>query len=131
EKVSEVEKTEPINTPAVAVKKEEVAPNVQVKESINANEVAKSIVFKIQLMASSKNVALNPGNFKGLSNLSQEPYKNLYRYMYGETRSYREAKMMQGQAQGKGYKSAYIVAYKLGERIPIQEAIDEVSQFNP
>ena len=131
EKVSEVEKTEPINTPAVAVKKEEVAPNVQVKEAINANEVAKSIVFKIQLMASSKNVALNPGNFKGLSNLSQEPYKNLYRYMYGETRSYREAKMMQGQAQGKGYKSAYIVAYKLGERIPIQEAIDEVSQFNP
>ena len=38
---------------------------------------------------------------------------------------------MQGQAKGKGYKSAYIVAYKLGERIPIQEAIDEVSQFNP
>ena len=51
--------------------------------------------------------------------------------MYGETRSYREAKMMQSQAQNKGYGSAYIVAYKLGERIPIQKAIDEVSQFNP
>ncbi|WP_291967358.1 N-acetylmuramoyl-L-alanine amidase family protein [Maribacter sp.] len=106
-------------------------PVVKVKEAIDDKEVANSIVFKIQLMASSKNVPLNSGNFKGLSNLSQEPYKNLYRYMYGETRSYREAKMMQNQAQEKGYKTAYIVAYKLGERIPIQNAIDEVSNFRP
>ena len=106
-------------------------PVVKVKEAIDDKEVANSIVFKIQLMASSKNVPLNSSNFKGLSNLSQEPYKNLYRYMYGETRSYREAKMMQNQAQEKGYKTAYIVAYKLGERIPIQNAIDEVSNFRP
>ncbi|MDF4222903.1 N-acetylmuramoyl-L-alanine amidase [Maribacter sp. M208] len=106
-------------------------PVVKVKEAIDDKEVANSIVFKIQLMASSKNVPLNSINFKGLSNLSQEPYKNLYRYMYGETRSYREAKMMQNQAQEKGYKTAYIVAYKLGERIPIQNAIDEVSNFRP
>lgn len=101
------------------------------KEAITPKEVAASIVFKIQLMASSKNVQLNPSNFKGLSNLSQEPYKNLYRYMYGETKSYREAKMMQSRAVDVGYKSAYIVAYRLGERISIQEAIDEVSDLTP
>ncbi|SIQ78842.1 N-acetylmuramoyl-L-alanine amidase family protein [Maribacter ulvicola] len=112
-------------------KKKLDTPVAKAKEAINANEVAKSIVFKIQLMASSKNISLSSSNFKGLSSLSQEPFKNLYRYMYGETRSFREAKMMQGQAKEKGYTNAYIVAYKLGERIPIQEAIDEVSQFNP
>ena len=133
EKVAEVKKPEVTNTPPKVEEAKEVVevPAVKVKEAIDANEVAKSIVFKIQLMASSKNVALNPSNFKGLSNLSQEPYKNLYRYMYGETRSFREAKMMQTQAKEKGYSSAYIVAYKLGERIPIQEAIDEVSEFTP
>ena len=133
EKVAEVKKPEVTNTPTEVEEAKEVVevPAVNVKEAIDANEVAKSIVFKIQLMASSKNVALNPSNFKGLSNLSQEPYKNLYRYMYGETRSFREAKMMQTQAKEKGYSSAYIVAYKLGERIPIQEAIDEVSEFTP
>ncbi len=122
-----------ISTPKVEEVKEVVAevPVVKVKEAINEKEVANSIVFKIQLMASSKNVALSSSNFKGLSNLSQEPFKNLYRYMYGETRSYREAKMMQSQAQEKGYATAYIVAYKLGERIPIQDAIDEVSNFTP
>ena len=133
EKVAEVKKPEVTNTPPKVEEAKEVVevPAVKVKEAIDANEVAKSIVFKIQLMASSKNVALNPSNFKGLSNLSQEPYKNLYRYMYGETRSFREAKMMQTLAKEKGYSSAYIVAYKLGERIPIQEAIDEVSEFTP
>jgi len=133
EKVAEVKKPEVTNTPTEVEEAKEVVevPAVKVKEAIDANEVAKSIVFKIQLMASSKNVALNPSNFKGLSNLSQEPYKNLYRYMYGETRSFREAKMMQTQAKEKGYSSAYIVAYKLGERIPIQVAIDEVSEFTP
>ncbi|MDO6472202.1 N-acetylmuramoyl-L-alanine amidase [Maribacter sp. 1_MG-2023] len=132
--VAEVEETkELISTPKVEGVKEVVAevPVVKVKEAINEKEVADSIVFKIQLMASSKNVALSSSNFKGLSNLSQEPFKNLYRYMYGETRSYREAKMMQSQAQEKGYATAYIVAYKLGERIPIQDAIDEVSNFRP
>ena len=130
EVVAEVEQPkEVISTPKVEEIKE--VPVVKVKEAINEKEVANSIVFKIQLMASSKNVALSSSNFKGLSNLSQEPYKNLYRYMYGETRSFREAKMMQSQAQDKGYATAYIVAYKLGERIPIQEAIDEVSNFRP
>lgn len=96
--------------------------------TISPNEVTASVLFKIQLMASSKNIPLDPSNFKGLSNLSQEPYKNLYRYLYGETRSYREAKMMQKLAADKGYPTAYIVAYKLGQRISINEAIKEVSE---
>ncbi|MDO1514291.1 N-acetylmuramoyl-L-alanine amidase [Maribacter confluentis] len=112
-----------IDDPIVEVKKK--------KEAITPKEVASSIVFKIQLMASSKNVPLDASNFKGLTNLSQEPFKNLYRYMYGETQSYREAKMMQSRAVDKGYKTAYIVAYRLGERIPIQEAIDQVSDLTP
>ncbi|WP_405381751.1 N-acetylmuramoyl-L-alanine amidase [Maribacter sp. LLG6340-A2] len=126
--------TEPVTTNRDIPKKVIEQPVVEVekkKEAITPKEVASSIVFKIQLMASSKNVPLNADNFKGLTNLSQEPYKNLYRYMYGETQSFREAKMMQSRAVDKGYKTAYIVAYRLGERIPIQEAIDQVSDLTP
>ncbi|MEH6748202.1 MAG: N-acetylmuramoyl-L-alanine amidase [Maribacter arcticus] len=126
---------EPTDVPAKAEEVKDVIEKPVVvakpKEAITSKEVAESIIFKIQLMASSKNVELTSANFNGLSNLSQEPYKNLYRYMYGETRSYREAKMIQTLAQEKGYKSAYIVAYKLGERIPIKQAMDEVSELTP
>lgn len=132
DEIAELKKQEPIVVPAKD-KDVIVTPVVETKPkgSITSKEVAESIMFKIQLMASSKNVPLSSNNFNGLSNLSQEPYKNLYRYMYGETRSYREAKMMQTLAQEKGYKTAYIVAYKLGERIPIKQALEEVSEFTP
>ncbi|SEM22480.1 N-acetylmuramoyl-L-alanine amidase [Maribacter orientalis] len=132
DEIAELKKQEPIVVPEKD-KDVIVTPVVETKpkEAITSKEVAESIMFKIQLMASSKNVPLSSNNFNGLSNLSQEPYKNLYRYMYGETRSYREAKMMQTLAQEKGYKTAYIVAYKLGERIPIKQALEEVSEFTP
>lgn len=132
DEIAELKKQEPIVVPEKD-KDVIVKPVVETKPkgSITSKEIAESIMFKIQLMASSKNVPLSSNNFNGLSNLSQEPYKNLYRYMYGETRSYREAKMMQTLAQEKGYKTAYIVAYKLGERIPIKQALEEVSEFTP
>jgi N-acetylmuramoyl-L-alanine amidase len=135
EEIAVIKEQEPTDVPAKAEEVKDVIEKPVVvakpKEAITSKEVAESIIFKIQLMASSKNVQLTSANFNGLSNLSQEPYKNLYRYMYGETRSYREAKMMQTLAQEKGYKSAYIVAYKLGERIPIKQAMDEVSELTP
>ena len=135
EEVAEIKKQEPIVIPAKVEEVKEIIEKPAVitkqKEVISSKEVVGSIIFKIQLMASSKNIQLSSANFNGLSSLSQEPYKNLYRYMYGETRSYREAKMMQTLAQEKGYRSAYIVAYKLGERIPIKQALDEVSEFTP
>jgi N-acetylmuramoyl-L-alanine amidase len=135
EEIVVVTKQEPTVVPAKVEEVKEIIEKpvveAKLKEAISSKEVAESILFKIQLMASSKNVQLTSANFKGLSNLSQEPYKNLYRYMYGETKSYREAKMMQTLAQEKGYKTAYIVAYRLGERIPIKQAIDEVSDLTP
>ncbi len=135
EEIAEIKKKEAIVVPIKVEEVKEVLEKSVVetkpKEAISSKEVVESIIFKIQLMASSKNVQLTSANFNSLSNLSQEPYKNLYRYMYGETRSYREAKMMQTLAQEKGYKTAYIVAYKLGERIPIKQAIDEVSELTP
>jgi len=135
DEVTDVKKKESVNVPTKIEEIKDIQEKATVdskpKEAITPKEVAASIVFKIQLMASSKNLTLNPSNFKGLSNLSQEPYKNLYRYMYGDTRSFREAKMLQSLAIDKGYKTAYIVAYKLGERIPIKEAIEEVSKLTP
>ncbi|MGC1516595.1 MAG: N-acetylmuramoyl-L-alanine amidase, partial [Maribacter sp.] len=94
----------------------------------NPEEAANPITFKVQLMASSKDIALDATHFKGLGSLSREPVKSLYRNMYGETRSYREAEMMQAQAAEKGYPTAYIVAYRSGERIPLKIALKEVSQ---
>jgi len=85
------------------------------------------IVFKVQLMAVSKDIPLTPSNFKGLNTLSRERYKNMYRILYGNTQSYDQAKLLQAGAKQKGYSQAYIVAYREGERIPVKKALQYLS----
>lgn len=85
--------------------------------------IKKDIVFKVQLAASSKNLALKPYNFKGLRDLSKKKYGKLYKYFTGETNNYDKAKEIQQQAIKKGYGSSFIVAYKNGEKISLNEAL--------
>ena len=84
----------------------------------------KGIVFKVQISASGKNLETTPSNFKGLKNISVS-YENgsLYKYMYGETTIYEDAKQNLVEAKAKGYDSAYIVAFKDGKKIDVKEAI--------
>jgi len=85
-----------------------------------------NIVYKVQLLASSKVIALQPENFNGLKPLSSEPYEGMYRYLYGEAPSYELAKQLKSEADTKGYSSSYIVAYKNGKRITLKEALNSV-----
>lgn len=84
---------------------------------------ANGVVYKVQIEASSKKVALKPANFKGLPTISFEKFNNLYRYMYGETSSYNEAQNLQKQAIARGYSSSFIVAYRNGTKISVEEAL--------
>lgn len=129
--------TEVVNPNTVTAPKEIDAKTTEVVNDLIESPVAvetdekvkkTNIVFKVQLMASSKDLPLVPENFNGLNLISKEPYKTLYRYMYGGTQSHREAQMMKTKAADKGYKTAYIVAYKDGARIPLVEALKLVSQ---
>ncbi|MEK6155407.1 N-acetylmuramoyl-L-alanine amidase [Flavobacteriaceae bacterium 3-367] len=86
------------------------------------------IIFKVQILASSKDLPLRAEDFHGLNRLSKEPYKNLFRYMYGNVSTHFEAKLLKSNADAKGYTSSYIVAYKDGKRIPMPEALKYVSQ---
>ncbi len=81
------------------------------------------VIFKVQIMASSKNLAPGSAEFKGLNKISKEPVNNLYRYLYGETDTYMGAKLLKNNADMKGFTTSYIVAYKDGKRIPLQDAL--------
>lgn len=88
------------------------------------NLISKSeIEFKVQISASDKKLATVPQNFKGLKNVSVEKSKTLYKYFYGSTNKYDEAKKYLSEAQEKGFNSAYVIAIKNGKIIPLKEAI--------
>ena len=122
EKVESI--AEDLSSKEIAVENEESAPPEKKEDPSSSTR----IIFKVQLLASSKDMPLQPENFNGLGRLSKEPYKNLYRYMYGITDSYKEAEMLKSNADIKGFTSSYIVAYKEGTRIPVPEALKYVSE---
>jgi N-acetylmuramoyl-L-alanine amidase len=82
-----------------------------------------SIIFKVQLAAGSAKIGLTPANFNGLAAISVISEGNKYKYMYGQTTDYTEAQRLQKEARSKGYHSAFLVAFRDGVKIPLDEAL--------
>lgn len=92
-------------------------------ESNTPAATAKGVVFKVQIAASGKTLELVPSNFNGLSNISKDASTAVIKYYYGETSDYEKAKELQEQAKAKGYSSSFVVAFKDGKKITVQEAL--------
>ena len=105
----------------------------QVKDSTGINKTAKvvtninsEIIFKVQIAAVPREIELIPENFNGLSNISvANDSGKLYKYMYGMTSDYDVAKQNLIEAQAKGFSTAYLIAFKNGQKISIQEALNK------
>ncbi|ESU28195.1 putative N-acetylmuramoyl-L-alanine amidase amiA [Flavobacterium limnosediminis JC2902] len=83
----------------------------------------KGLVFKVQISASTKKLDLVPSNFNGLNTISMEDDGNIIKYFYGNTKDPDESKKLLEEAKAKGYSSAFIVAYKNGQKVPLKEAL--------
>jgi len=85
---------------------------------------ASGVVFKVQIEAVGKKIDLIPSNFKGLNNVSVNTDNGkLYKYTYGETSDYNTAKKNLEEAKSKGFESAYLIAFKDGKKISVQDAL--------
>ncbi|MDY2588275.1 N-acetylmuramoyl-L-alanine amidase family protein [Winogradskyella aquimaris] len=85
--------------------------------------IYEDVTFKVQIAASSRDLAAKPYNFKGLSDISKAKVGKLYKYFYGSTSDYNKVKQLQEEAKSKGYTSSFVVAYKNGEQIDVAEAL--------
>lgn len=83
------------------------------------------VVFKVQIAASGKDMPTTPSNFKGLNNISKSADSSIIKYYYGETTEYKEAKQLNEEAKAKGYTSAFVVAFRNGKKITVQEALQK------
>lgn len=96
-------------------------PTIKPIESKNETS---GVIFKVQIAAVAKKLELTPGNFKGLKNVAfNTDNGTFYKYTYGETSDYTTAKRNLEEAKSKGFDGAYLIAFKDGKKISIQEAL--------
>lgn len=119
EKPSQILKENPIKTSENPIKN---TPAPEVNKTVIKKDTLVS-TYKVQLSASKKRIALDAKNFKGLKNVSVVYEDNIYKYTYGETTDYEEAKSQLQDVKSKGYVSAFLIAFKNDKKISIQEAI--------
>ncbi|HPE82562.1 MAG: N-acetylmuramoyl-L-alanine amidase [Aequorivita sp.] len=86
-------------------------------------DLYEGVTFRVQLAASRKKLDPTPSNFKRLKDVAREKEDGLYKYYYGETSDYNKIQVMKTFVQQKGFPSAYIVAFKKGKKVNVQEVL--------
>lgn len=116
--VAEVKK-ETVKTPPKQEEKE-------IKKPTSKSQVTYTksyIEFKVQIAASRVYLTDSNFNFKGLDNVEVLEIDEYFKYYYGSTSDYREAKLTLKDVKAAGHEGAFIVAFENGEKIPLYEAI--------
>lgn len=98
-----------------------------ISEEVLQEHLVDGVIFKVQIAASSRDLEAKPFNFNGLEDLSREKDGDLYKYFSGNTSDYNKILTQQDLAKKKGYPSSFIVAYKDGQRISLDEALKSTS----
>ncbi len=80
------------------------------------------ITFKIQILTSSKPLSKNDRQFKGVKNVDFYKEGGLYKYTYGESENYNTVLRTKRSISAQ-FKDAFIVAFRNGEKMNINEAI--------
>ena len=87
-------------------------------EIINSN-----VIFKVQVASGTRKLETKSYNFKGLKGIERVKVGRSYKYYLGTTSNYSEIKQSHKLAKSKGYSSAFIVAFKDGKKISVDEVL--------
>ena len=95
------------------------ASSVPVVETRPEND---TILFKVQILTSSRQLHINSSHFKGLKNVESFKENNIYKYTYGNTSDYKKAIEIKKEIKEQ-FPDAFIVAFRNDTKIPLSEAL--------
>ena len=89
----------------------------------NVKKDISTIYFSVQIAASKKSIATKPYNFKGLKPIQRQKEGKIYRYYYSQSKTIEGAKKLKTKEQKKGFKGAFLVAFKDGKKVDIKSVL--------
>ena len=102
-----------------------VSPSPQQVEKAVVNQTERTgIVFKIQILTSSRPIAKNDKRLKGLKNVDYYKEGGLYKYTYGTSPDYNKVVRTKRTIAAQ-FKDAFIIAFKDGQKTNVNAAINE------
>jgi len=107
-------------TPAPQEKKDQSPKRTEPANIKKDNE----IIFKVQIIASSVPIDKNDRKFKGLKNVDHYREGGLYKYTYGASADYNQIQLTRREILPQ-FKDAFIIAFRNGEKMNINQAIEE------
>ena len=119
------ETAEPEETPE-PVKKATTPPArpQSVEKAVIPETERSGIVFKIQILTSSRPLARNDKRLKGLKGVDYYKEGGLYKYTYGASSDYNKV-LRTKRTIAAQFKDAFIIAFKDGKKTNINAAINE------
>ena len=83
------------------------------------------VVFKVQIITSSKPIPKGSAKFNGLE-ADEQKANDLWKYSVGAEPTLEAARIVQDKCKQKGFSGAFITAWKDGKRIELQQAVNLV-----
>lgn len=124
--VAQIDSTEsknkkPQNTPRTdkLVTEAKTQRPIVVESTTNDSE----ITFKIQILTSSRPLSKNDKRLKGLKDVDYYKENGLYKYTYGASSDYNKVLRTRRNTVTPLFKDAFIIAFRNGEKMNINEAI--------
>ena len=81
-------------------------------------------VFKVQILTSPKALKASDARFKGVKDASSYKESGLFKYTVGSSEDYNKIYRLRKDLLAK-FPEAFIIAFKGGKRVDVQEAIKE------
>lgn len=95
-----------------------------VGEAVAPPVADKGVRFKVQIATSTKHIEPKARNFNGFEGVEEHKGQGLYKYTVGDEPTLERARELQRLCREKGYDGAFIVAFRDGQRIDLQEAVN-------
>ncbi|MBI9041745.1 N-acetylmuramoyl-L-alanine amidase [Lutibacter sp.] len=87
------------------------------------NDSETDVEFKVQIASGSSKLETHSYNFNGLDNVERAQVGSSYKYYLGSTSDYSKIKEVLQLAKSKGYTSAFIVAFKNGDKVSVDDVL--------